>query len=248
MGTTFSNKASLQYVLSIDTTLAITPFLLLHYTPPSALIASALIWKICYQIEKNIVDRAQKAAVNVVQLCKRKLLVQRHNLLSTQHPKHSIQKSCMEYPCCVHIPYPSPQIPPTLIFIWTHSGPKLTLLTLNFHQHFFYPIPIAALTLLLHQGRKTRGKKKKKYLSHLFSLISVLPFKETGFSKPFLDTLNHIGMILNIKWCTYRFTVKVSQQKLTFQLKAPLARTHIAPCMLSLHCLMRSLCMHRTPL
>lgn len=43
VGATFPNKASLQRVLSIDTTLAIGPFLLLHYFPPAALIASLLI-------------------------------------------------------------------------------------------------------------------------------------------------------------------------------------------------------------
>lgn len=146
-------------------------------------------WGNWQQIEKNIVDRAQKAAVHAAQLCSRKPLVQRCHLLSIHHPEHRVCKSCVAHPAC-RFPTPVPRFLQHL-FSYGLAVALKTLWTPNFHLDFVMLLPF----LPCHYSYDKAEKPGKKVLEPPFPPHLSICFQGIlVFSKPFPDTLNLLGI------------------------------------------------------
>lgn len=254
-GVRFPHKASLQHVLSMDTALAISPFFLLHYLLPVAPIAYVLWFKDWWSvlILRNLaLDWEGHCGYSTEGCSPCSGAMQQKTtgaeVSSSFHPLHRVCKSCVAYLACRF---------PTLIlrflqYLFSY-GLKVALNTLsirNFHLNFYMLLPF----LLSHYPYDKAEKPSKKVFEPPFPPRLSICFQETLLlSKPLPDNLNLLGINCKIKWGTYRFlagdnTLKASWRKPTFLLQVPLAKPHVPTRTLALHCLMGSLCMHRTPL
>lgn len=146
-------------------------------------------WGNWHRVERDTVDKAQKAAVYAVHLCSRKPVVQRFHLLSTHRPEHRVCKSCVAHPVC-RVPNPIPIFLQHL-FSYGLAVALKTLWNLNFHLNFITLLPF----LPCHYSYDKAEKPRQKVFEPPFPLRLSICFQGTLlFSKHFPDTLNVLGI------------------------------------------------------